>query len=347
MMATADGNNNYELDELNDAVNEFWLTTDRLVTECRQQLDRIVRHKSRCNIAKSVGTGVGGVGSVAVVVGVGLTPFTAGLSALVSLGGGITAALGAVTTIGTEAGDYFRQRAFHRNLVNVATERNQSAERLAKKLAAFDQFLGRKYGQSLEEKHEVIGDDNQQSMGPNIVKLVQVLANGSMNVYKIGEKSVKLANNVKEFRVMRAAKTVKDDIAIVGKVGQNIGTLASAETKGVSGLISSATKATVPSAGKLALRGASAAVGIVFTVIDVVSLVKDWNRNHPSATAVECLIDDLLEDMDVVKTLNDVIVAWNHSLILSEYYSDEDIIDDQSSISYYTIDDTYECGQHL
>ena len=56
----------------------------------------------------------------------------------------------------------------------------------------------------------------------------------------------------------------------------------------------------------------SATAGLVFTAIDVVNLVKDWNKTHPTIDVINRLIEDLEKDLVIIQTINAFITcAYN------------------------------------
>ena len=66
------------------------------------------------------------------------------------------------------------------------------------------------------------------------------------------------------------------------------------------------------SASKLLYGSLSVAIILVFSVIDIVNLVKDWNKKHPTVDVINQLIEDLQKDLKFIKELdNSIASAFN------------------------------------
>jgi hypothetical protein len=79
-------------------------------------------------------------------------------------------------------------------------------------------------------------------------------------------------------------------------------------------------KTAVPSTGKLVLRGGTAALGLLFTVVDAVVLVQDWNKAHPTVEAINGLVEDLESDSKLIQSIHTMITtAFNADLINDEF----------------------------
>ncbi|CAG2107941.1 unnamed protein product [Medioppia subpectinata] len=296
-----------ELEALNECVHEFWLKNSSLVESCEELLARVNRHKRRTNIAKSVATGVSGVGGLALVGGVALAPFTGGLSTVLTVGGGATTAAAAVTTIGADVGDYFRSRGFYQRLRAMADSRNACAVRLSRKLAEFDVSLRDAFG--LNRANQVSGD------GLGVGRGVELMYKSSVGFYKMGNNAVKLMDAVQEFRAFRVAKSVKtaeQSASASQKMGKSVVSLLPTETNAV-------VKSAVPATGKLALKGGMAAFTLALTVVDAVYLVRDWNKAHPTVEAINGLITDLESDHKTIQSI--------HAMIKRAF--SDDVLDDQ------------------
>ncbi|XP_054160082.1 uncharacterized protein LOC128958292 [Oppia nitens] len=323
-----------ELDDLNDCLHEFWLKNDLLLTRCRQLLARAISHKSNTNIAKSFGTGIGGAGALAMAAGVGLAPFTAGVSTIVTLGGAVSTAVGAMTVYGTDANDYWFNREVHAELRELATDRNVSADRLFDELSHYDVDLNRY--DSLEDKSRPVGDDDD-----SLVKFLQYVANGSLTACKVGDNTVKLVDAIKEYRTLKTTKELAQSVDVVHKAGYSVGQLLTIKAHGLSA-IAAATRTAAPTIGMLALKSASAASGLLFTFIDVVTLMKDWDKQPPTVDEINSLVDDLNRDSALIITISAMMAsALDNSPCIQLPISIKPVIIDNSDNNVVSDDDSW------
>jgi len=195
-------------------------------------LSRVNRHKTNSQIAKSVGTGVSGVGAIALISGIALTPFTGGLSipvsAILGFGGGAATAMGTVTTVGTDVVDYFVSKKFFARLSRLAAERNTSAVALSQKLSQFDISLKRTYG--LNRVNDVFDE------GLGFVTLINLLTKSTTSAYRMGTNSIKLIDAVKEYNAIKVAKTLKSvqsEANLMQNMARSVTSLVPTEAKGL------------------------------------------------------------------------------------------------------------------
>lgn len=87
--------------------------------------------------------------------------------------------------------------------------------------------------------------------------------------------------------VVASGSSVIDDVAMAALRSMGIGT-------------SSAVVQT-------ALRGVTAGFGVIFTVIDIVTLVKDYNDHHPLLKELERIKGLYMNDMDFCNTLLELL----------------------------------------
>ncbi len=72
-------------------------------------------------------------------------------------------------------------------------------------------------------------------------------------------------------------------------------------------MVKSLIRSTGPAVGKNVLKGVSAVAGLAFTVIDVVNLVQDWNKSHPTIDVINNLIEELRSDANLVQSIYNII----------------------------------------
>ncbi|CAG2114615.1 unnamed protein product [Medioppia subpectinata] len=287
-----------ELEELDDCVDEFLAKNTSLVDQCRQLLLRVHSHKTHHNYAKTLGTGLAGAGGLALIGGVALTPFTAGLSLIVTLGGAVATAAGTATTLGTDLVDHVITKRFFEALHALATERNESAQRLAAKLSAFDAALKKRF--RLNRVNDVFDD------GFGFVTLIQLLSKDSLAVYRMGAESLKLLDAIKQYHAIQAAKAATDmaggGVAVLHTIGQTL-------TAGATHAFGTTLRTAGATTGKLVLSGGVAALGLVLTVADAMFLVKDWHKAHPTVEAIDALIKDLETDHQLIESIHTMITT--------------------------------------
>ena len=75
-------------------------------------------------------------------------------------------------------------------------------------------------------------------------------------------------------------------------------------------------KTTAITTGELAARGVAVGVGVVFTVIDIALLVKDWDKKHPVVENLEQLSDELNNYLGSI----DVIIKALKECLIDGYY---------------------------
>ena len=85
-------------------------------------------------------------------------------------------------------------------------------------------------------------------------------------------------------------------------------------------------KSVGPSAAKLTFRGLTAGLGLALTVVDVVLLVRDWNRVHPTVEVVDHLIQDLEKDLELIRRINTFITCAYSSDTIDEQLINEIIV---------------------
>jgi hypothetical protein len=71
--------------------------------------------------------------------------------------------------------------------------------------------------------------------------------------------------------------------------------------------MSSIIRSTGPAVGKNVFKGVSAVAGLAFTAIDVVNLVQDWNKSHPTIDVINNLIEELKSDANLVQSIYNII----------------------------------------
>ena len=171
----------------------------------------------------------------------------------------------------------------------------------------------------LEDEFSTELDKSRFTDERNIGETLKMLAKGSMSAYKVGNKSVKMFDTIRDFKTLRVAKVAKNvetNGLMVESVANTAVSMASAEASAVNSAVAqTAVQTTGRSAGKLAFRGASAAVGLAFVAMDVYSLVQDWSKTHPTLQTINSLLRDMRRDATVIRKI--------HLFLQSVYCSDE------------------------
>jgi len=65
--------------------------------------------------------------------------------------------------------------------------------------------------------------------------------------------------------------------------------------------VKSLIRSTGSAIGKVSFKGVSAVTGLAFTAIDVVDLVQDWNKSHPTIDEINNLIEVLNSNANSVQ----------------------------------------------
>lgn len=209
-----------EKKELRECVEKFIDKNEEIIKKLREKVTQIEKHQKDCNIAKTVGTSVGGAGSVASAVGLILAPFTAGWSAVVFLSGGLAAGLGAATNVSTQVADHFISKKFLTEIESLAKERAAISLHLAQRFEPFYIIV--------QESKDLSLNQDEAPLNANVLKMI---AGGGIKVYKLGRTSVKL---IKEIKLMNAAKVARSasQANAISSI-KNMLSFATAETKGI------------------------------------------------------------------------------------------------------------------
>lgn len=84
----------------------------------------------------------------------------------------------------------------------------------------------------------------------------------------------------------------------VSSVGTKVARVTAKELRSLRNLLRSAGKSATSSTGKIVLKGIGAAAGVVFTIIDVTFLIKEWRTEDPLIEYIQNVVYHLNKDVD-------------------------------------------------
>jgi hypothetical protein len=227
-----DNNDNHIIKsyELTESVNQFMLKNGLIISKLETIITELSRHRMGCNVAKTVGTSVSGLGSIAMATSLVLTPFTLGMSSVVLIGGGVATAVGTLTNIGTDLANNIITKKFLYEIKSLAEERNECAFDLSQKFEEFNSIINHNIKKKFNKD---LMNDNYEEVR-DFIQIMKMMANGSLSLYKVGNNSIKLFDALKEMNALKAAKAVKTSSDLGKNVAKSVITLIPAETKGIS-----------------------------------------------------------------------------------------------------------------
>ena len=282
---------------------EFERKTQHLIQKCNQLKEEMTSVKNSTNIAKSLGTGVAGAGLMA--IGLGLSPFTFGISGIVStvsVVGTVAVAVGGATHVGTDITDSVISKNRSQELKESIEEWDKSTNDLRERFHEFDKhchkFLDR------QELRQLFEDNDSEETMDLII-----------NSFKAGKCAISLGTGIKElvdaiemFRAIESAKHMSLFSASANWI-KNVVTF--------HGLGANVAKTTAVTTSAVALRTVAAGVGVAFTVVDIVSLVKHWDKKHPVVENVEQLYVQLINNLGtidvIIKALKQFLNKGSHN----------------------------------
>lgn len=244
--------------------------------ECADTLDSVI---SNTGIARATGGGLGIAGGIAGLVGLGLAPFTAGISLVLTVGGAVTAAAGGVTSLtgtlvnmGWEKG----QTAKAKEVTNDVARFTQSLQEL---LAVYLKRLS-EAGDFLDNNKEYLIED--ESNLETFFETGQILTKGAKVGYKVVKAGSKLYKGVKGYKeLMNIIKVIRPDILAIQ--GAKSGLAASAAAPKVSILFGRGTIAAAGTLGAKVFAGVFGIVGIGFGIWETIDAASDISNGSKIA----------------------------------------------------------------
>lgn len=248
-------------------LEEFICRTRIAIDQLESKKNEIEKHHKKCNITRTIGTGVSTTGAGLVLGGLLLAPFTAGTSLIAATGLGAAMGLGgAAVSLSTEAVDFFASKSFTKQIKEIFEERNKIGEKLKE---CFDQIEAISY---------ILIEDgmNDEDATANALFLI-FKKNMTFEDFLKARNSEQLAAGFKlPFRTeneqfLNSFKQSRDIKEIMGNLGIKVGKNAAIHI----------------------IKSGSIILSTVFVFFDIKSLVKSWKSQHPTINQIEELIKNM------------------------------------------------------
>ncbi|CAF0835551.1 unnamed protein product [Adineta steineri] len=266
-------------------LDEFIKTSNQIIEKLKTELEWINDHRTRCNVAKTVGT-TATVGGAAVVVGsLLLAPFTGGASIVAATGYGVIAgAAGAAVNITTDIADLVTTRIENSQVKDICGRRNYVADRLK---VHFDELervatelrrlnVGETEAYALSLKNLASKGNSIRTSSSSIVQLSKCaqLANGTSSMLLRGGGNFWKGMRLQSETLMK----------VLGYFGFNVG-----------------------KTGAMAVvRSGTAILSGAFAIYDVYSLINSIKNNHPTADAISEMIKQMKEELNEMNELRSI-----------------------------------------
>lgn len=260
-------------------LEEFISRTQIAIDRLEIKKNEIEKHHNKCNITRTIGTGVSTTGVGLVLGGLLLAPFTAGTSLIAATGLGAAMGLGgAAVNLSTEAVDFFASKSFTNQIKEIFEERNKIGQNLKE---CFDQ---------IEAISSVLIEEEMSEDDAAANALFLVFKKGmTCDDFRRAKKSEQLGAGFElPFRTdgqllnsFKQSRNVKGIMANLGiKVGKN--------------------------AAIHIIKSGSIVLSTVFVYFDIKSLVKSWKSQHPTINQIEELIKNMNDQLYHLSSL----VEW-------------------------------------
>ncbi|KAJ8922785.1 hypothetical protein NQ315_007820 [Exocentrus adspersus] len=263
---------------------------DEILAKLNDLLTTIESHHKACNIAKTTGTVLSSTGVTVLVASVLLSPFTGGSSLAIGAGGVTMSITGGLSNVITDYVDYKTSASIMSEIQAVVKSKEEFDENLRKQL----KHLG-----IVIEKLMESGVDKCSA----ILIAMKGIASGCIDLTE--EPNMKLMNALSTaVKMYHIDAVAKDVLPVLGKALADLSQKASSYwyLNNIFGL--SKHSALFVNLGRI-----SSAISVVFTVVDITLLVKDWMTEHPTAEVVAKVTAQLREEKEVLSDLLKVIDA--------------------------------------
>ncbi|CAF2853351.1 unnamed protein product [Rotaria sp. Silwood2] len=268
-------------------LDEFIEITNQIIEKLKTELDWINSHRTRCNVAKTVGTAAS-VGGGAVVVGsLILAPFTGGASIVAATGYGFLASTaGAAVNLTTDITDMITTHIKNNQIESICGRRNDVAGRLKKHFDELERVAIELKRLNVEEteayalslKNLVLNGNSIRTSAASILKLSRCaqMASGTSNMLLRGGGTF--------WKGMRLQSETL--LKVLGYFGFNVG-----------------------KTGAMAVvRSGTAILSGVFAIYDVYSLINGITNNHPTAEAIAEMIKQMDEELNQIIELRRIAI---------------------------------------
>jgi hypothetical protein len=89
----------------------------------------------------------------------------------------------------------------------------------------------------------------------------------------------------------------KDTSAAISEAASKLGQVTANELRSLRELMKSAGQTLTSTTSKNVLKGIGIAAGLIFTVIDVTLLIRNWKNPHPLVLSIQNIVEDLVQDV--------------------------------------------------
>ncbi|XP_059350827.1 uncharacterized protein LOC132087876 [Daphnia carinata] len=267
------------------------LLLDKSIESLEEIKSWAIKHHKDSNIVQTVGTSVGTIGTIGVVVGVLFSFFTGGASLIltkISLGASIG---GGITSLGVGINDIVKTKSYNERAAKILEETNQQIKKFEKDMSdaisyieSTKEFIKNKYGLEDDAASRIISEITKHGSS---IPMSVLRATGSTEAVEM----FSAVNIVREgILPAKTAQTVRQS-------------LSAAERQIMSEFLSTPMffnehaklfKRNIAKLYKVAaFNFVLMGVSVGLNVWEIISLVNSWNSTHPSAIAVDVAIRNL------------------------------------------------------
>ncbi|CAF1172914.1 unnamed protein product [Adineta steineri] len=267
-------------------LDEFVEITDEIIKKLRTEFEWINDHRTRCNVAKTVGTVASVTGAAVLAGSLLLAPFTGGASIVAAAGYGVlTSTAGAAVNLTTDITDMITTKIENCQVLVICGKRNDVADRLKKHFGEIERvaFALKALDVEAQKAHflslinMVFTHHKVETSAAKILQLSRYaqLANGSSKMLLRGGGAF-----WKGIRLQSATLT-----EVLGYFGFNVG-----------------------KAGAMAVvRSGTALLSGAFAIYDVYSLISSIRNGHPTAEDISKKIEQMVEERNQIDQLMKII----------------------------------------
>ena len=270
-------------------------TLDSILAELKNLQQDIREFHEKCNIAKTMGTTVGTVGSVFVVGSLIAAPFTGGASLVAALGyGSVLAGGGAVANMATDLCNHFQTKSHIEAIDKLCERRKQVHERIDRVMDEINQLISllRSRGMSESEAifaaiHQITYADGKRMIGGDS-GLVTLFVRGKAATDAVSyawqiKNTAQAARTLSSFTLRNGGlfwknmRSIGDTLTLTSRFGKVVATRA--------------------------VAGTFAVITFGAAVWDIKNCVDAWRNEPPTAQSVNEVIQIVTEEISYIRPL--------------------------------------------
>ena len=271
------------------------VTLESILTQLKNLKDVILAFQAKCNIAKTVGTSVGTVGSICVIGALVAAPFTGGASLVATIGcGSLLAGGGAVANMTTDICDHFNTKSYIEKIETLCEHRKQVHERIGEMMEEINELISllRSQGMSQNEAiyaaiHQIKHADGKRMIGGD-VGLVQLFLRGKAATDAVAyawkiQNTALVSQTLSSFTLRNGDlfwnnfRFIGDGLHLTSKFGQVIATRA--------------------------VAGTFAVITLGAAVWNIRNCVNSWRNDPPTVQSVTEVIDLVTNEIATMREL--------------------------------------------